>query len=171
TQRLDQRGEILRRQPCAWRTGHLVATVAPCGLWPLVGRKLFSPGQRGTGFGPIRGARLALLAPALLPDTTDPLVLRPYTTDIRRGNDARQAARTPDDRTSAPSHEHLVGDSPGTTDQSGAIPTRANQTAVLPASQCSGTTRSRKNAQGTTAIRGHRCRPHQILYPPIANLI
>src|SRR5437879_4576148 len=98
-QRFDQRGEVLCRQPCALGAWHLVAAVAACGLWTLVGGKLLSRGQRRTGFGSLRSARLALPAPALLPDTTDPPVLRPYASKVRQHGDARRPARTPNHRT------------------------------------------------------------------------
>src|SRR5271157_2239665 len=154
-QRFDQRGEILRLQPCARGTWHVAAAVAACGLCALVGRKLLSPGQRRTGFGPLRGSRLALPAPALLRDPTDPPVLRPHASEVRRRHQARRPAGTPDDRTSATSHERLVGDRPGTTDKSSTLATRISQAAVLPASQCPGAAIPRENAQGPTAILGH----------------
>src|ERR1700677_785463 len=83
TQRLDPPGEILRRQPCTRGREALATAFAACGLRALVDRKLLSPGQRGIGFGPFRGSRLALPAPALLPDTTDAPVLRPHASEIR----------------------------------------------------------------------------------------
>src|SRR5271170_688296 len=82
TQRFDQRGEILPLQPYAWGTWHFAAAATACGLGALVGRELLSPGQGGTGSGPLRGSRLALLAPALLPDTTDSPVLCPYASEV-----------------------------------------------------------------------------------------
>src|SRR5258708_10413711 len=97
TQRVDQGGEILRIEPRAGGAWHHAATVALCGLPTLVGRELFSPGQRGTGFGPLRSSRLALPAPPLLPDATEPLVLRSHATEVRRHDDARPPAGTPAD--------------------------------------------------------------------------
>src|SRR5208282_1204174 len=120
-QRGDQGSEVLLVEPCARGAWHLSAAVAACGFGALVGGKLLSSGQRGIGFGPLRGSRLALPAPALLPDTTDPPVLRPHASEVRRRDDARRPAGAPDDRTSAPSHEHLVGDGAGATDKSSAI--------------------------------------------------
>src|SRR6185369_14793491 len=75
---IDQRSEILRSQPCARGEWHLAARVAADRLWALVGGKLLSPGQGGTGFGPLRGSRLGLPASPLLPDATEPAILRPH---------------------------------------------------------------------------------------------
>src|SRR5258708_33913033 len=88
TQRVVEGAEILRVQPRAGGAGHHAAAAAACGLCALVGGELFSPGQRGTGFGPLRSSRLALPAPPLLPDATEPLVLRPHAAEIRH-RDAR----------------------------------------------------------------------------------
>src|SRR5260370_41410343 len=109
TQRVDERGEILRLEPRAGGAWQHAAAAAACGLSALVGGELFSPGQRGTGAGPLRSSRLALPAPPLLPDATEPLVLRPDAAEIRRRHDARRPAGTPDDGTSPAGPEHLVG--------------------------------------------------------------
>src|ERR1700694_2790624 len=88
TQRVDQRGEILRVESRAGGARHHATAVAACGFATLVGGELFSPGQRGAGFGPLRSSRLALPAPSLLPDATEPVVLRPGAAEIRGGDHA-----------------------------------------------------------------------------------
>src|SRR3974377_1365937 len=79
TQRVDPRGQILCIQPRAGGTGHHAAAPAACGLSALECGELFSPGQRRTRFGSLPSARLALCASPLLPDATEPFVLRPHT--------------------------------------------------------------------------------------------
>src|SRR5207245_11200773 len=92
-------GEILRVESRAGGAWHYAATLAACGFSTLVGGELFSPGQRGTGFGPLRSSRLALPAPSLLPAATEPLVPSPHAAEIRRRDAVRQLTGTPNDGT------------------------------------------------------------------------
>src|SRR5712692_1832710 len=155
TQRVDEGAQILCVKPRAGGARHHAAAVAACGFSALVGGELFSPGQRRIGFGPLRSSRLALPAPPLLPDATEPLVLRPDAAEIRRGDNARRPAGTPNHRTGAAGNERLVADRSRAPDKDTTIRTGVSQTAVLPASQCPGPTVAHENTEGPTGIRRH----------------
>src|SRR5208282_5975844 len=105
-QRADAGSEVLHRQPRAGRRGSHPAVVAAGGLWALVGRTLLPRGQGRIGDGSLPGPRLALTAPALLPDTGELLVLCPPTAAVRYIGQPR--GKSLDDRAGAQRDDRLA---------------------------------------------------------------
>src|SRR5437660_9535955 len=169
-QRRHEGGKILRIEPRAGRARHELAAAAAYRFWALVGGELFSPGQRGTGTGPLRSSRLALCPSPFLPDATEPLVLCSRPAEIRRRDRPRRSAGTLDHGTSPAGDQHVAAGRSAATDKNRTSRKGVSQTAILPKARRPGTALAHENEKGPLESPRHRRRPHQIVPSSIVRL-